>query len=109
MTHANSYHSKPDQMEIANAIVPAMGSTTDAAVVAPARRVQGQTRVPGDKSISHRYAMLAALADGISTISGYSPGADCAATLACVRALGARVRQTGDHTFEIEGLSLIHI
>ncbi len=93
-------------MEIANAIVPAMASTTDAAVVAPARRVQGQTRVPGDKSISHRYAMLAALADGISTISGYSPGADCAATLACVRALGARVRQAGDHTFEIEGCGL---
>ena len=42
-----------------------MASTTDAAVVSPARRVAGRTRVPGDKSISHRYAMLAALADGI--------------------------------------------
>jgi 3-phosphoshikimate 1-carboxyvinyltransferase len=93
-------------MEIANAIVPAMASTTDAAVVAPSLRVAGRTRVPGDKSISHRYAMFAALADGVSTISGYSPGADCAATLACLRALGARVRQTGDHTFEIEGRGL---
>jgi 3-phosphoshikimate 1-carboxyvinyltransferase len=83
-----------------------MASTTDAAVVPPARRVAGRTRVPGDKSISHRYAMLAALADGLSTISGYSPGADCAATVACVRALGARVRQTGDHIFEIEGRGL---
>jgi 3-phosphoshikimate 1-carboxyvinyltransferase len=105
-THANPYHSKPDQMEIANAIVRAMASTTDAAVVPPARRVAGRTRVPGDKSISHRYAMLAALADGVSVITGYSPGADCAATLACVRALGATVRHTGDRTFEIEGRGL---
>jgi 3-phosphoshikimate 1-carboxyvinyltransferase len=80
-----------------------MASTTDATVVPPARRVEGRTRVPGDKSISHRYAMFAALADGVSAISGYSPGADCAATIACLRALGARIRQTGDHSFEIEG------
>ena len=83
-----------------------MASTTDAAVVPPAQRVAGRTRVPGDKSISHRYAMLAALADGLSTIAGYSPGADCAATLGCVRALGAGVRQIGDHIFEIEGRGL---
>ena len=76
---------------------------TDAAVVPPARRVAGRTRVPGDKSISHRYAMFAALADGVSTISGYSTGADCAATLACLQALGVGVRRTGDHSFEIEG------
>jgi 3-phosphoshikimate 1-carboxyvinyltransferase len=80
-----------------------MASLTDAAVVPPARRVAGRTRVPGDKSISHRYAMFAALADGTSTISGYSTGADCAATLACLQALGAGVRRTGNHTFEIEG------
>ena len=39
-------------------------------------------RVPGDKSISHRYAMLAGIADGVSRLHGYAPGADCAATLA---------------------------
>ena len=83
-----------------------MAATTDAAVVHPARRVAGRTHVPGDKSISHRYGMLAALADGVSTIAGYSPGADCATTLALVRALGARVHQIGDHSFEIEGLGL---
>ena len=94
-------------MEIANAIVlPAMAFTTDATVVSPARRVVGRTRVPGDKSISHRYAMFGALADGLTTITGYSPGGDCATTLACVRALGAGVRQTGDHAFEIEGRGL---
>ena len=57
-------------------------------VVRPAARVHGRLTVPGDKSISHRYALLAALADGSSTISGYGPGADCAATLACLAALG---------------------
>ena len=71
-----------------------MAFTTDATVVSPARRVAGRTRVPGDKSISHRYAMFGALADGLTTISGYSPGADCATTLACVRALGAGVRKS---------------
>jgi 3-phosphoshikimate 1-carboxyvinyltransferase len=45
-------------------------------------------RVPGDKSISHRYAILAALADGASTIHGFAPGRDCRSTLACLAALG---------------------
>ena len=83
-----------------------MAFTTDATVVSPARRVAGRTRVPGDKSISHRYAMFGALADGLTTIDGYSPGADCATTLACVRALGAGVRQIGDHRFEVQGRGL---
>jgi 3-phosphoshikimate 1-carboxyvinyltransferase len=51
-------------------------------------------RVPGDKSISHRYALLAALADGRSTIANYAPGADCASSLSCVAALGAIVSRT---------------
>jgi 3-phosphoshikimate 1-carboxyvinyltransferase len=83
-----------------------MHPIADAATVAPARQVRGRTRVPGDKSISHRYAMFAALADGTSRIGGYSPGADCAATLACLRALGVAIRQTGPHAFEIEGRGL---
>ena len=59
--------------------------------VAPARRLRGRLRVPGDKSISHRYALLAALADGTSTIAGYSTGADCLSTLDCLRTLGVRI------------------
>jgi 3-phosphoshikimate 1-carboxyvinyltransferase len=59
--------------------------------VGPARRLAGRVRVPGDKSISHRYALLAALANGTSTLSNYSPGADCASTLACLRQLGVEV------------------
>ena len=60
-------------------------------VVHPAARVRGRVSIPGDKSISHRYALLAALAGGRSTIAGYAPGADCASTLACLRGLGVRV------------------
>ena len=66
----------------------------DRVAVSPARRVAGVLRVPGDKSISHRYALLAALADGRSTIANYAPGADCASTLACVAALGVVVSRT---------------
>ena len=63
----------------------------DRVAVSPALRVAGVLRVPGDKSISHRYALLAAIADGRSTITNYAPGADCASTLACVGQLGAIV------------------
>jgi 3-phosphoshikimate 1-carboxyvinyltransferase len=66
----------------------------DRVTVSPALTVSGGLRVPGDKSISHRYALLAALADGRSTIAHYAPGADCASTLACVSALGAIVSRT---------------
>lgn len=66
----------------------------DSVAVSPALAVAGVLRVPGDKSISHRYALLAALADGRSTIAHYAPGADCASTLSCVHALGAIVSRT---------------
>jgi 3-phosphoshikimate 1-carboxyvinyltransferase len=57
--------------------------------------VRGTVRPPGDKSISHRYALFAALADGISQLDGYSTGADCASTLSCLRALGVSVHVSG--------------
>ena len=63
------------------------------AVVPRVPRVAGRVRVPGDKSISHRYAMLAGIADGVSRLHGYAPGADCAATLACLEALGVAHRR----------------
>ncbi|MGI8919046.1 MAG: 3-phosphoshikimate 1-carboxyvinyltransferase [Pyrinomonadaceae bacterium] len=59
--------------------------------IRPASRIKGQLRVPGDKSISHRAALIAALANGTSTISNFSTGADCAATIACLEALGVTV------------------
>jgi len=70
----------------------------DRVAVSPALRVAGVLRVPGDKSISHRYALLAALADGRSTITNYAPGADCASTLSCAAALGAMVSRTAPPT-----------
>jgi 3-phosphoshikimate 1-carboxyvinyltransferase len=75
----------------------------DVVTIRPARVVAGRVRVPGDKSISHRYALLAALAEGVSTIDGYSTGADCAATLACLTALGVRIRQDAPHRLVVEG------
>lgn len=78
----------------------------DAISVVPAPRAAGRLRVPGDKSISHRYAMLAALADGASTVAGYSPGADCASTLACLRALGVDIRELAAGAFTIVGRGL---
>ena len=67
-------------------------------------RAAGRVTVPGDKSISHRYAMLAALAGGRSAIRGYSRGADCAATLACIGALGAQVHRSDPETVVITGV-----
>src|SRR5919108_3128990 len=61
--------------------------------VQPARNISGAVRLPGDKSISHRYAMLAALAEGSSRFENFSTGADCASTLNCVAALGAGITQ----------------
>ena len=56
--------------------------------VSPAGGIHGIVNVPGDKSISHRYAMLAAIAEGDSQIYNYSTGADCQSTLSCMQALG---------------------
>jgi 3-phosphoshikimate 1-carboxyvinyltransferase len=66
----------------------------DRVAVYPALTISGVLRVPGDKSISHRYALLAAIADGRSTIANYAPGADCASTLSCLSALGTIVSRT---------------
>jgi len=54
----------------------------------------GGLDLPGDKSISHRYAMLAALAEGTSELRHFSAAADCHSTLACMSALGADVKPT---------------
>jgi 3-phosphoshikimate 1-carboxyvinyltransferase len=66
-------------------------STTRNYRVAPAERVQGESEVPGDKSISHRALLLAAIASGDSEINGFLDGEDCLATLWALRALGVAV------------------
>jgi 3-phosphoshikimate 1-carboxyvinyltransferase len=73
-------------------------------VIRPARNVLGSLRVPGDKSISHRYAMLAALAPGRSRFENYSPGVDCNSTLECMRALGCTITRDNKGAVIIDGI-----
>jgi 3-phosphoshikimate 1-carboxyvinyltransferase len=70
-------------------------STTQ--IIRPARSLMGSLRLPGDKSISHRYALLAALAEGTSHFTNFSTGADCASSLGCAEALGAVVERNGSN------------
>jgi 3-phosphoshikimate 1-carboxyvinyltransferase len=63
------------------------------AVIRPVKNIGGSLRMAGDKSISHRYAMLAALAEGETRLTNFSTGADCASTLQCLQQLGCGVRQ----------------
>lgn len=73
-------------------------------LVSPARRVHGVVSVPGDKSISHRYAMLTAIAQGDSKIYNFATGEDCHSTLACMRELGI------EHEFlEEDGRSVLTV
>ncbi|MGH9141018.1 MAG: 3-phosphoshikimate 1-carboxyvinyltransferase, partial [Vicinamibacterales bacterium] len=74
-----------------------------AVTIAPARRVRGRLTVPGDKSIAHRYALLAALAEGRSVLSHFAPGADCRSTLACLRGLGVEVDEGAEGTVTLLG------
>ncbi|HJP94086.1 MAG TPA: 3-phosphoshikimate 1-carboxyvinyltransferase [Pyrinomonadaceae bacterium] len=57
----------------------------------PAQKVAGRLRLPGDKSISHRAALIAALSTGSSEISNFSTGRDCASTISCLRDLGISI------------------
>src|SRR5687767_10039525 len=81
-----------------------------ATTVRPAHRIRGTVGLAGDKSISHRYALLAALATGRTSIAQYSQGADCAATLDCLVTAGVDVRRTRSAerglTVDIEGRGL---
>lgn len=78
------------------------------ATISPAKRIQGRLQVPGDKSIAHRYALIAALADGTSRLTNYAPGADCHSTLGCLASLGVQVDEnpeTGTVTLVGRGFS----
>ena len=73
--------------------------------ISPANGVRGVVRLPGDKSVSHRYGMLASIAEGVSEITNYSSGADCAATLECMRSMGVKIERDGDRV-TIHGVGL---
>lgn len=79
--------------------------TETATIVRPARGVRGSVRLPGDKSISHRYAMLSGIAEGPSRLENYSTGADCASTLGCMRSLGVMWARKED-VIEVQGRGL---
>ena len=71
-------------------------------IIKPARNIIGSIRLPGDKSISHRYAMLAGIAEGTTRLRNFSTGADCASTLGCLQSLGVRITKD-DGQLSIEG------
>src|SRR5262245_59512644 len=71
--------------------------------VTPARRLRGRLRVPGDKSIAHRYALFAALSEGRSELAHFAPGADCRSTLMCLRELGVEIEDRPDGTVHVLG------
>lgn len=73
--------------------------------ISPASSLCGSIALPGDKSISHRYAMIASLAEGDTRIRNYSTGADCHSTLGCMRALGIEMEGQGTE-FVIHGKGL---
>ncbi|HEX3560691.1 MAG TPA: 3-phosphoshikimate 1-carboxyvinyltransferase [Pyrinomonadaceae bacterium] len=72
-------------------------------IIAPARSLRGRVRVPGDKSISHRAVIIAALARGHTAVSNFSTSADCLSTLGALRALGASVTLDGT-AVHVEGV-----
>ena len=74
-------------------------------LIRPARNIYGSLRLPGDKSISHRYAMLGAFAEGTSRFTNFSTGADCASTLSCMEALGAKINRSGSDAIEVTGVA----
>ncbi len=74
-------------------------------VISPDGNIDGVVELPGDKSISHRYAIIAALAEGKSEIANYASAADCRSTLECLRRLGVEIEQK-DRTVRVSGVGL---
>jgi 3-phosphoshikimate 1-carboxyvinyltransferase len=64
-------------------------------VIRPARGLSGSVRLPGDKSISHRYALLGGIAEGTTKLENFSTGADCSSTLGCLNTLGVQWERSG--------------
>src|SRR3569833_677343 len=79
------------------------GARSHVVTVRPAKNVLGSVAFPGDKSISHRYGMLAALASGNSRFKNFSTGADCASTLRCMEVLGVLVWCVAVGSFVVSG------
>src|SRR5215470_16393087 len=78
-------------------------SDVPATTIRPARGIHGLVHIPGDKSISHRYAMLAAIAEGSSRFHNFSAARDCYNTLGCMELLGRHWRKLDDGSIEVQG------
>jgi len=74
--------------------------------VEPGGSLQGSIRVPGDKSISHRSIMLASIAQGVTTISGFLEGEDSLATLRAFRAMGVQIEGPEQGRVVVQGVGL---
>lgn len=83
-----------------------MNGKRERLVALPGGRVAGEITVPGDKSISHRAALLGAVAEGTSEIEGFLEGEDCLATLAALSAMGVAVERKGPGSLRIRGAGL---
>ncbi|MCS6845776.1 MAG: 3-phosphoshikimate 1-carboxyvinyltransferase [Caldilineales bacterium] len=75
-------------------------------LIHPATELYGTVTIPGDKSISHRAAMFAALAEGRSHVRNFLPGGDCRATLGVLRGLGVPIEEVSPTELVIEGVGL---
>lgn len=75
-------------------------------VIGRAKRIAGEVRLPGDKSLSHRAALCAALSEGVSRLHNFSPSLDCERTLACLRALGVPIEIEAGMTVTVGGVGL---
>lgn len=75
-------------------------------VIQPAERVRGAVTIPGDKSISHRAVMFGALAEGVTSVRGFLPGADCLSTIDCFRKMGVQVEQVSATELRVKGVGL---
>jgi 3-phosphoshikimate 1-carboxyvinyltransferase len=75
--------------------------------IKPARRIEGRVRLPGDKSISHRAALVAAMATGKSQVTNFASSQDCASTLSCLEQLGISIVRKGSK-IQIESSGRFH-
>lgn len=75
-------------------------------IVRPSGPLRGCARAPGDKSISHRAAMLSAIAEGVARIDGFLASEDCLHTVAALRGLGVHIEAVGTDVLEVHGVGL---
>ncbi len=68
-----------------------------------APRIEAEITVPGDKSISHRAVIIAALANGVCVLRGFLPSEDCMRTVQALRALGVRIEQPEPEMLIVHG------